>query len=341
MRIPYGLKRTLVDNPGRLGQVLGQARAIRARRIISRHGASRLAGGWWYYSVELAPGIVSGGQYDPGMPMLSRMMLRSIILDGASCLDLGTMEGLMPVLMRRAGADRVLATDFSHFCAEKMEAVKVAYGADFEFKAVGLMYELYRKLRGRSFDLINCSGLLYHVWSPMMVLAGIRPLLKRKGLMIVSTNVVLDATFTSEFNAGGRLQAEGNTFWYLSLGTLDYVLRYLRLRPLHMMYIPWEMTGFAAYRAIDRPTGYVSVLCRAVDEFEGDDWMRQSVMHSWEHRLLTDWRLADRQPRSSTECRGNVETHGIDLIDALSTLQPITSDATEEDSHVLRLSARS
>src|SRR5438552_17516831 len=102
------------------------------------------------------------------------------------------------------------------------------------------MYDLaskLRKSRRASFDVINLSGVLNHVFSPLMVLAGVRPLLKRNGLMIVSTNVVVDNGFTMQFNNAGRLQEEANTFWYLSVGALDYLLRYLKLAPIDCLYI--------------------------------------------------------------------------------------------------------
>src|SRR5260370_2225651 len=152
---------------------------------------SDLFTGWWYYSVELLPGLITRGQYPDSFSMLPRILLRNCDLHGTTCLDLGSMEGLMPVVMCRQGAKAVLATDAIDHCREKMAALRYYYKASFEFERVGLMYDLNNKLRklGRvSFDLINLSGLLYHLFSPLMVLAGVRPLLKRNALMIVSTN---------------------------------------------------------------------------------------------------------------------------------------------------------
>jgi hypothetical protein len=78
----------------------------------------------------------------------------------------------------------------------------------------------------------HCSGPLYHVFSPLGVLCGLRPLVKRGGLMIVSTNVVVEDGYTMEFNNAGRTQAEQDTFWYPAVRLLDYTLRHLRLRPI-------------------------------------------------------------------------------------------------------------
>ncbi len=66
---------------------------------------------WWYYSVELTPGRIAQGIYPNDLPMLPRIMLRRCRFAGLECLDLGSMEGLMPTLMKRQGARRVTATD--------------------------------------------------------------------------------------------------------------------------------------------------------------------------------------------------------------------------------------
>ena len=50
---------------------------------------------WWYYSVELLPGVVTNGQYEDTFPMLPRLLLRQCGVEGADCLDIGTMEGLI------------------------------------------------------------------------------------------------------------------------------------------------------------------------------------------------------------------------------------------------------
>src|SRR5271167_532319 len=130
------------------------------------------------------------GQHPPGMPMLPRVMLRDCEVEGKDCLDVGTMEALVPTLLARRRAKRVLAVDAVDHCVEKMERVRRAYGVDFDYRSVGLLYGLDEKLEGQSFDLINLSGVLYHVFSPLQILCGIRPLLKRNGLLVVSTNVV-------------------------------------------------------------------------------------------------------------------------------------------------------
>src|SRR6266540_5849118 len=302
--------------------------------------------GWWYYSVELMPGLITKGQSPDSFPMLPRILLRNCDLRGTTCLDLGSMEGLMPVLMCRQGAKAVLATDAIDHCREKMAALRYYYKANFEFQQVGLMYDLANKLRksGRgSFDVINLSGLLYHVFSPLMVLAGVRPLLKRNGLMIVSTNVIADSSFTMQFNNAGRLQEETNTFWYLSVPTLDYILRYLKLAPIDCLYISHRDIKSSVRYVTDVESGYLSVVCRARDDLiptREDNWMRKSSQHSWEYAGLIDWDSCTRQAVTQTSYSAIVEknllrddTETIDLLKALP-MKTIHEAQKSSDAHV-------
>jgi 2-polyprenyl-3-methyl-5-hydroxy-6-metoxy-1,4-benzoquinol methylase len=309
--------------------------------------ASELLRAWWYYGVELLPGVVTQGQYPPRMPMLPRIVLRRCDPAGMACLDLGTMEGLVPVLLRKRGAGSVLAADASNHCVGKMAAVSHYHGVDFEFRKVGLMYDLHEQLRGSSFDLVNCSGLLYHVFSPLSVLASLRALVKRGGLVVVSTNVTLDPAPVMDFNARGRMHADGHTFWFPSVGLLDYLLRYMRLVPIDCEFMPLEAWTGEEYAylgrttSFDKPSGYLSVACRAVDEIEMDDWMRDSVRASWEYHGLTDWQLADSQLASDIRYDAPAGQDRFDLERAVRERPPVMPPSEPDDSHVLKLGAAS
>jgi 2-polyprenyl-3-methyl-5-hydroxy-6-metoxy-1,4-benzoquinol methylase len=310
---------------------------------------SNLFTGWWYYSVELLPGLITKGQYPDSFPMLPRILLRNCDLRGTTCLDLGSMEGLMPVVMRRQGAKAVLATDAIDHCREKMAALRHYYKARFEFEHVGLMYDLGSKLRksGRnSFDVINLSGLLYHVFSPLTVLAGVRSLLKKNGLLIVSTNIVADNSFTMHLNNAGRLQEEINTFWYLSVRALDYLLRYLKLAPIDCLYISHRDIKSSVRYVTDVESGYLSVVCRARDEpipTREDDWMLKSAQHSWEYTGLIDWDFCNRQSVTHVSYSAEIEndllrddTGTVDLLRAAAR-RAIHQAERSSDAHVLRL----
>jgi 2-polyprenyl-3-methyl-5-hydroxy-6-metoxy-1,4-benzoquinol methylase len=309
--------------------------------------ASALFGAWWYYGIELLPGMVTHGLYPPGMPMTPRMVLRRCEVAGMSCLDLGAMEGLVPVLLRKRGAGRVLAVDATNHCLGKIAAVQHYHDVDFDFRRLGLMYGLHEQLRNESFDLVNCSGLLYHVFSPLSVLASLRPLVRRGGLVVVSTNVTLDPEPVMDFNASGRMHADGSTFWFFSVGLLDYVLRYMRLVPIDCVFMPnraWAGEEYARLRRrvdFEKESGYLSVVCRAVDRVEMDDWMGESDRVSLDYRGLIDWPLTDSRPRSEIQYAGPEDGEGLDLARAVRERAPVMPPAEPNDTHVLTLGATS
>lgn len=260
-------------------------------------------------------------------------------LDGMDCLDLGSMEGILPVLMSRRGAKRVLATDAVYHCYRKLLAVQHYHDVRFGFRQVGSMYGLSEKL-GKAgspgFDLINVSGLLYHVYSPFHVLAGVRSLLKPNGIMIISTNVTEDSDHTMAFNTFGGFQKEANTFWYISVPMMEYMLRYFCLEPIDSIY---RKRNDAEPGMPDN--GYLSVVCRAVDcsDLSVDDpWAAQSRDKSWEYIDaigMPPWR----------RLKSSVITYDADSAAQNSPLQlgstyldrQITTAQTQTQSHILHL----
>jgi 2-polyprenyl-3-methyl-5-hydroxy-6-metoxy-1,4-benzoquinol methylase len=304
---------------------------------------------WWYYNVELAPGLITTGTHLPRVPMMPRMLLRNASLEGMDCLDIGSMEGLIPTLMKRQGANRVLATDALPHCEKKMNAIKTIYDVDFDFRQIGLLYDLSAKLKDQvGFDFVNLSGVLYHVFSPMHVLAGVRPLLKRNGLMIVSTNVMRREGHTLEYNHRGQLQTETNTFWYHSVPMLEALIRFFKMVPIDCYYCPHSDVNPANY-APGVDSGYMSVMCRAVDDADiqdADVWAAGARMASWEFLSLCNGQMMNEQARSSILYRGNPEavgspSMGIDLFRTIANEKHIVRAVDDSrDAHTLRLDDR-
>jgi len=64
----------------------------------------------WYYNIEVEKGVFTPGVDRPSFALI-RKLLRNADVRGKDCLDLGTMEGAIPVLLKRAGAKSVVAYD--------------------------------------------------------------------------------------------------------------------------------------------------------------------------------------------------------------------------------------
>jgi 2-polyprenyl-3-methyl-5-hydroxy-6-metoxy-1,4-benzoquinol methylase len=345
-RLPRGVRRALRPAVRALDPVARLRETRRYRTGLLRTGypgtadelsESPLVQDSWYYSIELLPGVVTPGRY-PDVPLLPRLLLRRCRLEGMSCLDLGTMEGLIPALCAKRGAREVLAVDHSNHALGKIDAVKHYHGVDFEYRSVGLMYRLHEQLAPKGFDVVNCSGLLYHVFSPLSVLASVRPLVNRGGIMIVSTNITLECQPVMRFNVAGQMQRETNTYWYPTARLLDYLLRYLRLQPIDCIFLPHSQLGHDY--AFDTPSGYVSVACRAVDEIDGDPWML-SAMSSWEYLGLSDWKLAETQDESGIVYEAPGSSGPIDIPEQIEGTESVAYPAAEDDSHFLGLRANS
>ncbi len=295
--------------------------------------ADDLLAAWHYYSIEYAPGRIARGQYEDSLPMLPRIFLRGIDVAGMDCLDVGTMEGLVPVLLAKRGA-KASAIDYGPHCERKRRALMSAHGYPYRFAEQGTAYGLDRVFFNESFDLINLSGLLYHVVSPLMVLLGIRPLLKRNALLIVSTNVIAEAGMYAEFNAHGRMQIEANTFWYPTIELLHYWLRMLRLQPVDNLFMPHSAVGKVMLNGIqntytfDKRSGYLSILCRAVDDApQADGWMKAAIDMSVDFQRLTDWKRAAAQPVSAITYAGPQQNE----------MRVVTEAHDHHESHLLML----
>ena len=302
---------------------------------------------WWYYSVELAPGVVTKGMDTPQTPMLPRMMVRNCNLQGMECLDIGSMEGLIPAMMARKGAKRVLATDALPHCEKKMNVLRQIYNVNFDFREIGLLYDLSHKLQDcGGFDFINLSGVLYHVFSPMHVLAGIRPLLKKNGLMVISTNVLNREGCTLEFNKAGYLQQESNTFWYHSVPMLEELIRFFNLVPIDFLFCPHSPVNPYNYvPGLD--SGYMSVVCRAVEgpEVESrDPWAARARAASWEYLSLCNGRMLASQSTSTITYDGDGalkadNTEGLRLLDRIGDPGRVVASVSDpKNSQFLHLS---
>jgi 2-polyprenyl-3-methyl-5-hydroxy-6-metoxy-1,4-benzoquinol methylase len=266
--------------------------------MLNEYELAQAASQSWYYSVELAPGLVAKGAYPANEPYVPRMLMRQATLAGMDCLELGAMEGLIPALMARAGARRVVAADAIPHCAAKMSMIQKAYSVNWEFREIGLMYDLHQKLAadGR-FDYVNLSGVLYHVFSPLHTLASVRPLLKQNGIFVLSTNVVNEQSDHMHFNTAGALQPEINTFWYPSIPLLEYFLRYFNLLPIDCMYTRHASTN--RHYVKGKECGAVCIVSRAVSPGAAlppeDVWARSSMVNSWEYLGLSPQKTQPEQ----------------------------------------------
>jgi 2-polyprenyl-3-methyl-5-hydroxy-6-metoxy-1,4-benzoquinol methylase len=226
----------------------------------------------WYYSVEMEPGKLTSGQTFSNVA-LTRTLLQRTDLEGKDCLDIGTMEGLVPTLMKRRGASNVVAYDRPSALTSRIEAVKDRFGVDFEFVSGVPLGGLAARLNHRTFDVVVMSGVLYHLFSPLSGLAFARGLLRNGGIMILETAAVIDDTPAMHWNA--NLRFFGEAYFFPSLACLDYFVRFLRMEIIDCAY-------FETHRIDGLRTARVAFSCRAIDHPKGPstDTFLQGTLHT-------------------------------------------------------------
>ena len=214
----------------------------------------------WYYSMEMEPGKLTPGQTFSNVG-LTRALLQRADLNGQDCLDIGTMEGLLPILMRRRGARSVTAYDRPSALTSRIASVKKRFGADFDFVSGFPLAELPAKVDQRTFDVVVMSGVLYHLFSPLAGLAIARGLLRNGGLMIVETGAIISDEMVMHWNSASRFK--GEAYFYPSVACLDYFARFLRMEVIDSTFLGWgTIDGLVIAR--------VAFACRAVSDVPGD-----------------------------------------------------------------------
>lgn len=180
----------------------------------------------WYHAIEVAPGIVTPGRYDP-KPFLPLMGF-SEDLTGKSVLDIGTYDGFFAFEAEKRGAKRVVALDrhspgqFGFGTAHELLKSKVEY-------VVGSVYDLSPETHG-TFDVVTFFGVLYHLRHPLLALDRIHSVCREYALVeshvldnafihqgthipLENVDPRLPVSCVSQFYPGDELNGDWSNWW--------------------------------------------------------------------------------------------------------------------------------
>lgn len=166
----------------------------------------------WYHTLELAPGVVTPGWFDP-RPVVDRMPWPDV--RGKRCLDVGTWDGFWAFELERRGAAEVVATDISGpddwdlalptratggEALAAMAGERTGRGFEIAHRALESsverieinVYDLSPDRTGE-FDVVVCGSLLLHLRDPVRALEAIRSVCKRHFLSAETVRPVLSA----------------------------------------------------------------------------------------------------------------------------------------------------
>ncbi|HYL84934.1 MAG TPA: FkbM family methyltransferase [Candidatus Angelobacter sp.] len=261
------------------------------RRILSQH---------WYYSMELRPGLYTRGDEHANV-ICTRELLARLSPVGLDVCDVGTMEGMIPVLLKRRGARSVVALDAID-CTEKIRLVQLCTGESFEYvprvslprvkealseraRLSGYSTEWNQTKIQTGFDVVVLSGVLYHVFSPFHVIGLARTLLKRGGLLILETAASCQDRYAQNwvFRGDKWIYPGGTDTWFLTLRLLDHFLRFMKFKPVDCVHGP-------IYEDIVR----VAVAAAAVDnplplKAESEWFLKSTTNIDYNEIVDTEW----------------------------------------------------
>lgn len=178
--------------------------------------------GYWYHTVELAPGIVTAGTYDHRAVLARYGFPES--LEGWTVLDVGAADGFFAFEFERRGAARVLAIDRNNFDgsvptevspAHQARYVQKYHAVDHTNRAFADVYDAlgvprghqllaaralldsrieYRQWSaydldrlGETFDLVFCGSLIEHLKNPLSLLEQLAAVTKRLCVVALSS----------------------------------------------------------------------------------------------------------------------------------------------------------
>jgi tRNA (mo5U34)-methyltransferase len=146
----------------------------------------------WYHTLELAPGVITRGDWDHRTTV--DLVGLPASLAGKTALDVGTADGFWAFEMERRGADRVVAIDVEHAgdvdllprhrathsretlmstrWPEQFATAHACLKSKVEHKICSV-YDLSPERVGE-FDVTYCGSLLLHLFNPLQALINIR-----------------------------------------------------------------------------------------------------------------------------------------------------------------------
>ncbi len=135
------------------------------------------------------------------------------------------MDGKLAFLLENLGAKEVVAADL--FERKTVRSLIRHFGSRVRYEP-GVRDETISNLREKFglFDFILCSGVLYHVYSPLQVVLGVRRLMKNGGCVLFESACIDDEkSLVLQFNRGDIYQ-DHTTIWVPSIACMRYLLAY-------------------------------------------------------------------------------------------------------------------
>jgi len=159
---------------------------------LSQNLRHRIADMSWFHAVDLGE-FSTSGRFKRGQPQNTTLygtfeFLSAMNLEGSSCLDIGTVDGLIAFGLSKLGSNNIHATDTHSrqtflLLSEILDIPRscIKYKPNVQVKDLPLIYP------DKTFDLAVCAGVFYHMLHPVQAFSDVRKSLKDNGFLIIET----------------------------------------------------------------------------------------------------------------------------------------------------------
>lgn len=161
------------------------------------------------------------------------------LIHGADVLDIGCWTGGASLMLAAMGAKSVLAVDEVGAYTKCLSCLKSAFKIDNLFIRNASLFEMNSVVDRRSFDLIYCAGVLYHLSDPIVGLRMIRNMLRPNGKLLLETAIHQTDSGMSLAEYLGPTKT-GFNWWFPTVHALTQMLKDM---------------GFDKVRRIDKDKG--------------------------------------------------------------------------------------
>jgi SAM-dependent methyltransferase len=186
----------------------------------------------WFHSIDFRPDVDFtsktrfSGHVPPNYTLFGFYdLITHLDLHGASCIDIGTMDGIAAFIMKKLGAGSVVATDIGE--RDTFHFARQTLGLDVEFLRDTDLYNITQRVDHRRFDVTLMAGVLYHVFDPLYAITAARHLTRENGYAIIETHYLPgESRPIMQFNPTDPEPIEqANFFWRASMSCLEGMFR--------------------------------------------------------------------------------------------------------------------
>jgi tRNA (mo5U34)-methyltransferase len=176
----------------------------------------------WYHSFNLADGLKIKAVHD-GDSVLGCLDLLGFPLDfsGKSVLDAACNAGYYSFVAKSRGAERVVGLELDGHYVRQAQYMSTLLGLDVQF----LQDDVHNvDTRLGIFDIIICSGLIYHIRDPANLLARLSDVCA--DIILIESEFLLDPalTFMARF-IEGTYRGDATNWWIFGPQCLEGMVR--------------------------------------------------------------------------------------------------------------------